>query len=35
VIFMDEGQIIEQGPPHQMFSNPTDPRTKLFLERVL
>ncbi len=35
VIFMDEGQIIEQGQPHQMFSNPSDPRTKQFLERVL
>jgi polar amino acid transport system ATP-binding protein len=35
VIFMDAGEFVEQGPPHQIFSNPSDPRTKQFLERVL
>jgi ABC-type polar amino acid transport system ATPase subunit len=34
-IFMDQGQIIEEGPPHKIFANPTDPRTQQFLERVL
>jgi ABC-type polar amino acid transport system ATPase subunit len=34
-IFMDEGQIIEQGPPGQLFSAPSQERTKLFLSKVL
>jgi polar amino acid transport system ATP-binding protein len=34
-IFMDEGQIVEQGPPETLFSNPTQDRTKLFLSKVL
>ncbi len=34
-ILMDEGQIIEQGPPHILFSNPTHERTKLFLSKIL
>jgi polar amino acid transport system ATP-binding protein len=35
VIFMDEGQIIEQGHPDQLFDSPTQERTKLFLSKVL
>ena len=34
-IFMDEGQIIEQGQPDQLFNAPTQERTKLFLSKVL
>jgi polar amino acid transport system ATP-binding protein len=34
-IFMDEGQIVEEGPPDKLFSNPTQDRTKLFLSKVL
>jgi polar amino acid transport system ATP-binding protein len=34
-IFMDEGQIIEQGPPEQIFDHPGQERTKLFLSKVL
>jgi polar amino acid transport system ATP-binding protein len=34
-IFMDEGQIVEEGPPDQLFTNPTQDRTKLFLSKVL
>ncbi|MFA5309859.1 MAG: amino acid ABC transporter ATP-binding protein [Dehalococcoidales bacterium] len=34
-IFMDEGQIVEEGPPERLFSNPTQERTKLFLSKVL
>ena len=34
-IFMDEGQIIEEGPPDTIFSHPTKERTKLFLSKVL
>jgi polar amino acid transport system ATP-binding protein len=34
-IFMDEGQIIEEGPPDQLFTSPTQERTRLFLSKVL
>jgi general L-amino acid transport system ATP-binding protein len=35
VIFMDEGQIIEQNEPEAFFSTPKSDRTKLFLSQVL
>ncbi|MGK0721990.1 amino acid ABC transporter ATP-binding protein [Leucobacter sp. W1478] len=35
VIVMDEGAIIEQGKPEQVFTNPTSERTKQFLSKVL
>ncbi len=35
VIFMDGGQIIEEGAPEVIFSSPTQERTKLFLSKVL
>lgn len=35
VVFMDQGIIAEQGPPEQIFVNPTNERTKQFLQRVL
>jgi len=35
VVFMDRGQIVEQGPPEVVFCTPRDPRTKQFLSRVL
>ncbi len=35
VIFMDEGQIIEQKPPKEFFDNPEHERTKLFLSQIL
>jgi polar amino acid transport system ATP-binding protein len=34
-IFMDEGQIVEVGPPDKLFSNPEKDRTKAFLSKVL
>jgi polar amino acid transport system ATP-binding protein len=34
-IFMDEGQIVEEGTPDRLFSAPTQERTKLFLSKVL
>ncbi|MDQ3953173.1 MAG: amino acid ABC transporter ATP-binding protein [Actinomycetota bacterium] len=34
-IFMDDGQIREDGPPSRVFSNPTHPRCKDFLAHVL
>jgi polar amino acid transport system ATP-binding protein len=35
VCFLDEGRILEQGPPSQIFSSPTEVRTRQFLARVL
>ncbi len=35
VIYMDEGQIVEESAPHDMFSAPRDPRTRQFLDRLL
>jgi general L-amino acid transport system ATP-binding protein len=35
VIFMDEGQIVEQNEPEEFFSNPRSERTKLFLSQIL
>ncbi len=35
VIFMDEGQIIEQNNPHEFFDNPQHERTQLFLSQIL
>ncbi len=35
IIFMDEGQIVEEAPPDVFFSNPTHERTKLFLSQIL
>jgi len=35
VVVLDQGELIEQGPPEQIFSRPTHPRTQAFLSRVL
>lgn len=35
IIFMDEGQIIEEAPPEKLFSNPSHERTRRFLSKVL
>jgi len=35
VVFMEEGQIVEQGPPEQILDSPRDPRTQQFLRRFL
>ena len=35
VVFMDDGQIVEQGPPAQIIGNPSHERTRSFLARVL
>ena len=35
VIFMDQGQIIEQNEPEAFFSSPQHERTKLFLSQIL
>ena len=35
VIFMDEGKIIEEGTPDEIFTNPKNERLKSFLAKVL
>ncbi|MFB5936486.1 hypothetical protein ACE8FZ_24945 [Peribacillus frigoritolerans] len=35
VIFMDEGYIIEENIPSEIFNNPQQERTKAFLSKVL
>ncbi len=35
VVFMDEGQIIEENEPDEFFNNPQSDRTKLFLSQIL
>src|SRR5580693_2405465 len=35
VIFMDQGAIVEEGPPHVVFTAPKSPRTQQFLHSVL
>jgi polar amino acid transport system permease protein len=34
VLFIDEGQIVEQGPPEQVLDHPTHERTQRFLRMV-
>ena len=35
VLFMDEGRILEEGTPEEIFNNPQNPRTRDFLNKVL
>lgn len=35
VVFMDDGQIIEEGTPEEIFSHPKQERTKAFLSKIL
>ncbi len=35
VCFLDEGRILEQGPPLEIFSTPREPRTQQFLQRII
>ncbi len=35
VVFLDEGRILEQGPPERIFSAPSEPRTQEFLRRII
>jgi len=35
VLFMDEGQIAESGPPDEIFDHPQNPRTQEFLSKVI
>lgn len=35
VVFMDQGKILEQGPPAALFNNPEHPRLQQFLKQIL
>ena len=35
ILFMDEGLIVEQGKPEEIFGNPKHHRTKEFLAKVM
>jgi glutamate transport system ATP-binding protein len=35
VLFMDDGQIVEQAPPAEFFANPRSERAKDFLSKIL
>jgi general L-amino acid transport system ATP-binding protein len=35
VLFFDEGRIVEDGPPEELFSRPKEERTKRFLDQIL
>jgi len=35
VCFLEEGRIIEQGPPAELFTSPRDERTQRFLRRIV
>jgi len=35
VCFLDEGRILEQGPPQQIFNDPAEARTRQFLNRII
>jgi polar amino acid transport system ATP-binding protein len=35
ILFMDDGLVVEQGPPRELFENPQQERTRAFLSKVL
>ena len=35
VLFLDEGVIVEQGTPDEIFQNPKEERTRKFLKKIL
>jgi polar amino acid transport system ATP-binding protein len=35
VLFFDDGQIVEEGPPHEIFTNPRHERTQAFLRKIV
>jgi ABC-type polar amino acid transport system ATPase subunit len=35
VVFMEEGVIAEEGSPEQLFDNPQNPKTRMFLQRII
>lgn len=35
LVFMDQGTLVESGPPRELLANPQNPRTRAFLSKVL
>jgi polar amino acid transport system ATP-binding protein len=35
ICFLDNGEILEEGPPEQIFSEPREERTRQFLARII
>jgi len=35
VCFLDGGKILEAGPPERIFGDPSEPRTRQFLDRII
>jgi polar amino acid transport system ATP-binding protein len=35
VVFMDNGEVVETGPPQQIFESPREERTRRFLDHIL
>lgn len=35
MFFFDKGKVVESGSPHDIFNNPKEDRTKLFLSQIL
>jgi general L-amino acid transport system ATP-binding protein len=35
MVFMDQGEVVEQSPPAEFFSKPASDRTRLFLSQIL
>ena len=35
IVFMDRGEVVEQGPPREFFGSPREERTKRFLSKIL
>jgi polar amino acid transport system ATP-binding protein len=35
ICFLDDGVILEQGPPETILSEPAEPRTQQFLQRII
>lgn len=35
ILFMEDGRIVEQGPPDKLFINPEHPRIRIFLDKIL
>jgi polar amino acid transport system ATP-binding protein len=35
VCFLDEGTIVEEGPPDRILRDPQEPRTRQFLQRII
>ncbi len=35
VLFMDKGNVVEEGAPHDLFNSPREERTRAFLSKIL